>query len=199
VTSPPTGTELHFVIDEGLSTSPSEPRQNQVLQTLRLPATVCFLRPGADSANLLDHTSESGSLLLDPLPDGPQPRLLLLTPRGIAAPKVNGRRAPRVYLMRIGDQLLLDDGRLLHLTAFDSPRVGAIAEPQATTRCLICRAPFKSNAQVYTCPCGAAMHYDPAEVPEDSRLLCATLSAGCTSCQRSIQLEGGFRHVPDTD
>lgn len=196
MTSTPTGTELHLVIDPGLSDSRAVP--TAALQTLRLPASVCFLRPdAAAAADLLHGTANSGSLVLDPLPDGPQPRLLLLAPEGVAAPRVNGRRAPRVCLMRIGDQLLLADGRLLHLTAFDSRRVGPGVGLRADARCLVCRAPFQDDAQVYSCPCGAAMHYDPAEVPASARLLCATLSANCASCRRSIRLEGGFRHVPD--
>ena len=134
------GTQLHLVIDPALAVTPAaesvvgEPPA-QVLQTLRLPAGVSFLRPNAASRELLHETSDPRSLILEPQPDGPQPRLLLLAPRGIPAPTVNGRRAPRVCLLRVGDQLLLDDGRLLHLTAYDEPRVGPLAEQQADLRC----------------------------------------------------------------
>lgn len=198
------GTELHLVIDSALTVARTaksvagEPTA-QVLQTLRVPAGVSFLRPNAASRELLHNTAGPHSLILEPQPDGPQPRLLLLAPRGIPAPMVNGRRAPRVCLLRVGDQLLLDDGRLLHVTAYDEPRVGALAEQQAELRCPVCRTPFKKNARVFTCACGSTLHYDTADTPADKRLLCATLSGECASCRRPIRLEGGFQYVPDHD
>ena len=200
------GTELHLALDEsllghvnsgaGAAAAPSVP---PVLETLRVPAGVSYLRRGAGLGKMLTDTVSDGSSVIEPLTDGPQPRLVLLTPPGVDAPTVNGRLAPRVCLLRVGDQWLLDDGRLLHVTAFDTPRIGPPTDLEAGALCPVCRTPFNRDGRTFTCPCGQMLHYDDDDVPEDKRLLCAALASECATCRSPINLEGGFRHVPSLD
>ncbi len=196
------GNEVHLVIDDSLldggATSSTQPR---VLKTIRVPGDVSYLHPGASAESLVTPTGSDGALMIEPLPDGPHPRLLLLTPSGAAAPTVNGRSAPRVCLLRVGDQLLLDDGRLLHVTAYSKPIIGPPTEQQIGARCPVCRTPItKKNARVFTCPCGSVVHYDdPADTTNDNCLECATISSECLACHHRIRLSEGFVHVPELD
>ncbi len=195
-----TGNEVHLVIDDALldggATSSATPR---VLKTVRVPGDVSYLHTGAPAESLVAPTGSNGALMIEPLPDGPHPRLLLLTPSGAAAPTVNGHGAPRVCLLRVGDQLLLDDGRLLHVTAYSKPIIGPPTEQQIGARCPVCRTPItKENARVFTCTCGSVAHYDdPADTGNDSCLECATIPSDCLVCQEPISLCEGFRYVPD--
>jgi len=196
------GNEVHLVIDNALSgggaTSSSAPR---VLQTVRIPGRVSYLHTGAPAESLVTPTGSDGDLMIEPLPDRPSPRLLLLTPDGAAVPTVNGHGAPRVCLLRVGDQLLLDDGRLLHVTAYSTPVIGPPTEQQIGARCSVCRTPItKENVRVFTFPCGSVAHYDdPADTGNDNCLECATLSSECLVCHHPIRLGGGFEYVPDLD
>ena len=196
------GNEVHLVIDdslvEGGASSSTMPR---VLETVRVPDDVSYLDTGATAESLVTLTGSDGDLMIEPLPDGPHPRLLLLTPQGAAAPTVNGHGAPRVCLLRVGDQVLLDDGRLLHVTAYSTPMIGPPTEQQIGARCPVCRTPItKKNARVFTCPCGSVMHHDdPADTPSDICLECATISSECLACHQQICLSGGFQYVPDLD
>ncbi len=195
------GNELHLVIDDllldGGASSSTAPR---VLETVRLPGDVSYLHTGASPESLVTPTASNGALMIEPLPDGPHPRLLLLTPNGAAAPTVNGHGAPRVCLLRVGDQLLLDDGRLLHVTAYSTPMIGPPTEQQiGGPPCPVCRTPIlKKNARVFTCPCGSVAHFDdPADTAHDACLECATIPSECLVCKEPISLCGGFRYVPD--
>ena len=194
-------TELHFVVDDALATMTGAGKVSpSVLETLRVECDMSHLRldaPAEDDA-LLTRAASKRSLVIEPLGDDRQPLLLLLTPPGVGVPTVNGRRATRVCLMRVGDQLLLDDGRLLHLTAFDTPRVGEPSDQQLGVPCPVCRTPIDKDARVYSCPCGSTLHYDDStDAGDNDRLLCATLASECMSCRRPINLNGGFRYVPD--
>jgi hypothetical protein len=200
------GQELHLVVDELRSLTRSSPAGTppRVLQTVRVPEAASYLRPGAPARGLVaTSAAEEGSLVIEPLVDGSAPRLLLLAPRGATAPTINGRSAPRVCLLRVGDQILLEDGRLLHLTAFQRPQIGPATEQQVGERCHVCRTPIKQGDRVFTCPCGrGVMHYDAPSghgQDENERLECATLPSECPICRRSISLSEGFDHAPTID
>jgi len=97
--------------------------------------------------------------------------------------------------------LLLDDGRLLHITAHSTPRIGPPTEQQIGARCPVCRTPItKENARVFTCTCGSVSHYDdPTDTTNDNCLECATIPSECLACHHPIRLVGGFEYVPDVD
>jgi hypothetical protein len=187
---------LHLILDETLvegSAGSSRP----VLKTLRVPSGVSYIRPKAPLGSLLTGVISDGNPMIEPLTGGPQPRLLLLTPPAAGAATVNGRTAPCVCLLRVGDQWLLDDSRLLHVTAFDTPRIGPAIGLEDGVVCPVCRTPFSQDGRVFTCPCGRTLHYDDDDVTEDRRLLCVLLASECSNCRRPINLNGGFRYVPD--
>jgi hypothetical protein len=194
------GNEIHLVIDdallEGRAISSAAPR---VLKTVRVAGDVSYLHSGASAESLVTSTGSTGALMIEPLPAGPRPRLLLLTPNGALAPAINGHRATRVCLLRVGDQLLLDDGRLLHVTAYSTPRIGPPTEQQIGAHCPVCRTPVtRKHVRVFTCPCGSVAHYDdPADTANDNCLECATIPRECLVCHLEICLSGGFQYVPD--
>jgi hypothetical protein len=197
--------EFHLVIDRPLtpavSRSDGAGRAPRVLETVRVPNQVSFLHPDAPAKRLVTSAESADGLVLEPLADGLQPRLLLLAGPGTAPPMINGRGAPRVCLLQVGDQLLLEDGRLLHVTAFNSPRVGTATEEQVGTSCPICRTAVGRAARVFTCQwCGSVMHCeDPTRNADTAPLECATIARDCPKCQRPIILAGGFQYVPRYD
>ena len=192
------GRQLHLVIDDFLPGCGAFEPSPRTLETVRLPDEVSYLHPDAAPTALVTDTSSTGDLVIEPLADGPQPRLLLLTPEGTATPTVNGRRAPRVALLRVGDQLLLNAQRIAHVTAYITPIIGPATKEQAKKRCPVCRTHVKENARVFTCPCAALYHHDdPAHAAAKDCLECATLPAKCTVCDLPICLRGGFQYVPD--
>lgn len=192
------GRQLHLVLDDFLPGNGASCPQPRTLETVRLPDEVSYLHPDAAPTALVTDTSSTGDLVIEPLTDGPQPRLLLLTPDGTAAPTVNGRRAPRVALLRVGDQLLLSAQRIAHVTAYITPIIGPATKEQAKKRCPVCRTPVKENARAFTCPCGTVYHHDdPARAAAKDCLECATLPTKCTVCRLPVCLRGGFQYVPD--
>ena len=193
------GTELHLVLDDALRGGAAVPTAApRVLKTVRISDSVSYLRSGSSPEALVASSGSNGDLMVEPLPAGPHPRLLLLTPQGAATPTVNGRSAPRVCLLRVGDQLLMEDGRLLHVTAYSTPMIGPATEQQVGSRCPVCLTPIKQDARVFTCPCGSVTHYDDAAgTPADERLECATIPSECLLCRHPIHLKGGYIHVPD--
>ena len=185
--------QLHLVIDDALLGGPAD----RVLRTFRVPDSVSFLHASAPDEQLLADAGPAGSLVVEPLLDGGQPRLLVLTPPDAAAPTVNGRSAPRVCLLRPKDQLLLDSRRILHLTVFYTPRVGPATKKQAGLRCPICRTPIREGCRVFTCPCDVVLHHDDKDA--SNALACAKLPSECPNCRIKVRLEGGFQDVPDLD
>jgi hypothetical protein len=197
-----TGQEFRLVVDRPLtpagSRSEGAARAPRVLETVRVPNEVSFLHPGAPAKSLVSSADAAGGLVLEPLADGKQPRLLLLAGPGSTPPMVNGRGAPRVCLLRVGDQLLLDDGRLLHVTAFHSPRVGPATAQQVGKKCPICLTAVKRAVRVFTCcVCESVLHCeDPARKAGDEPLECATLARECPNCLQPISVAGGYAYVP---
>ena len=195
------GRQVHLVIDDTLVDGGAAAAHPRVLSTVRVPGDLSYLHTGASAESLVTRTGSHGDLMIEPRPDGPHPRLLLLTPDGAAAPTVNGHGVPRVCLLRIGDQLLLDDGRLLHVTAHSTPRIGPPTEQQIGALCPVCRTPIKKkHVRVFTCTCGSVVHYDdPADTTNDNCLECATIPGECLVCHHPIRLVGGFEYVPDLE
>lgn len=205
---PSAAPEFHLIVDHallgdptGTTTPPLAPatvERPATLETVRVPG-FSYLRTDAPTDKLVGDTPTEDSFAIEPVADGPRSRLLLVAPRNAPAPRVNGRRAPRICLLRTGDQLLLADGRLLHLTAFHNPPIDAATEQQAGIRCLICRTPVKAGSRVFCCPsCDSLMHCDdPAEAGDGDRLECAKLPSSCPGCRHPMKLDGGFDYVPD--
>jgi hypothetical protein len=203
--------ELHLIVDCGLpgtlsSSGPVKPEADsstdrpRALKTLRVSG-VSYLHPGGPVENLVGEAPADDSLVIEPLADGSQPRLLLVTPRSAPVPRVNGRLAPRVCLLRLGDQLLLDDGRLLHLSAFQRSPIVSASEEQAGSLCPICRTTIEPGTRVFCCPsCGLLLHCEKRAEPDDeNRLECAKLRSDCPSCRNPVNLSGGFQYVPDAE
>lgn len=182
--------QLHLVIDDAAERA-------DVLRTVRIPEGASYLRPGRPVDQLVAAEGSPGEPRIEPLLDSPQPRLLVLCPSGGAVPRINGRRGPRVCLLRVGDQLQLADGLLLHLTVENVPRIEPPGEDQIGTRCGLCRTAITAeHRRVYTCNiCETVLHHD--EPGADDALECAALRGECAGCAQPVDLEGGFGYVPD--
>lgn len=194
-------TELHLVVDDTLFRDARARGSRPVLDTVRVPRGVSRLCSGAAPHAVVGPVpSTPGGPLLEPLEEGGE-RLILVTPRGVVAPRVNGRRAPRVCVVRAGDQILLEDGRILHVAVFHTPRIGAATEDQIGRICPICRTPIERGDRVFACPNdGTTLHLDsPETTARPEPLECATLPSECPGCRTTIDLSGGFHHVPRVD
>jgi hypothetical protein len=141
------------------------------------------------------------SLVVEPLYDGAQPKLLLLTlsPGGAPA-QVNGRPAPRVAVLSVADQIRFDV-YLLHVTSYNRPRIDPVAnaDPDDPGRCPMCSLPFEDGDVVYTCSnCPGRLHMKSKPRGEQEEVLrCATFVRECPSCKNPIDLEEGWSFVPD--
>ena len=141
----------------------------------------------------------TAALVVEPVYDGVQPKLLLLnlSPGGAPA-RINGRPAPRAALLSVADQIRFDD-YLLHVTSYNRPRVGPVASDAAGGRCPICSLPFEAGDVAYSCSnCPGRLHLKSRPRGKKKEVLrCATLVRECSTCHRRIDLTEGWAFVPD--
>ena len=139
----------------------------------------------------------AASCCIEPVEVGGRPRLLMLTCATAEPLRVNGHAAPRVCLLEEGDQILLSDDTLLHLTVYNRPPIGPADDEVIGRECLLCRTRLLKGSTVYTCACGALFHFHFSQNGAEEPLECAKLIPECTRCLQSIVLTEGFAHVPD--
>ena len=140
--------------------------------------------------------------VVEPLLLGGRPRLLVVSGDGstnaAGAARLNGRPAPLVCLLEVGDQLLLPGGTLLRLAVFHPSRIAAPTADQAGHKCALCRTPIGSGGRIYACPTGCLLHFE-AEPGTAAPLECAKVGDSCPVCRRRIELEEGFDEGDDAD
>lgn len=226
------GQVLHLIVDSlfppaslEASAPADEPRGGPTLPAIRVPGQPSSLsRPARGGSTVVLNVISTAAdvpddrVIVEPIYGGQEARLVMLMPAGSGCPvRVNGIVPPRVCLLRIGDQVLFGNDVVLHLTAYNVPRLGRAEAAQVGTECLLCRVVFRSGDTVYVCPCGAAAHcmstgddrsgrdtVAGAEntndgVPEEGEeaLECAKLLSACPRCSRPIVLVEGFEYVPE--
>lgn len=145
----------------------------------------------------MESLQQGQGALLEARQDG---TLVLALGTGAALPgslRLNGRPAPLLAPLHLGDRLDLPGGLCLFVSALRDQ--GPVAPPEALigTECAVCRLPFEVKTRVHICPgCGEAVHAEGAEVDSGRRLTCVSLSPACTRCGRAHISGEGLAHVP---
>jgi hypothetical protein len=166
-------------------------------QRLGVPGGVSYMQAGAAGPpRLLAQAPAQGepAFAVEAV-GGRQPQLLLLSPAG-ARVRINGQPAPRVALLSIKDQVQLDGGPVLHVTAYHAARVGPTPDDQLGQECPVCRAPLAATT-VYVCPgCRTALHCE-GEDKGPERLECARLTSECPTCRAPVVMQEGWAYLPE--
>ncbi len=122
---------------------------------------------------------------------------LVVHPRG-AALAVNGAPAPRVAVVRPGDEIRLGPERRMLVSLRSRPYLGPAAAEHAGLKCVFCRTPVRERAPIFVCArCRAPMHCEDDDRPADERLQCAAAVTRCPRCDTPVVLsrEEQFSHV----
>jgi hypothetical protein len=138
-------------------------------------------------------TTDASAVHFEPLRTGGRSTLLMHSAPEASA-RVNGRPAPVLAALEMGDQVRIGHD-LLHLTRFR--RIEAIVpnQDQIGRKCPVCRVDFVAETRVVVHDCGAILHLEPETVPDDERLECALL--GCPSCREPVEFAAGFVFEPE--
>lgn len=141
------------------------------------------------------------SLILETIRHERQPYLAMLSPPG-AGVRVNGAEASSLSVamaavLRVRDQVTLDDAFLLHVSQYSRPYRGPAPAEIAGRDCPVCLTPIAAGSLVFICPnCQAAMHAQGEETPADERLECHLTSSTCPRCNQPMSREEGYAFVP---
>ncbi len=129
--------------------------------------------------------------------------------RSSRAVRINGAPAPRMAVLRPGDEMQAEDW-VFTLSLFARGYLGPPLREHDPLTCPRCRTPIAPSRTVpdgpehpiglvYICPfCGAVHHCHGEEVPAESRLECAQMSGECARCFMPVVLdpEGEYSHAP---
>jgi hypothetical protein len=184
---------LHLLVEARRTTTTSvSPKWS----ALALGASVMHLELGRQALALTEAAPRGPALLLEILPPGGSARLLCLPPRS-ARLRLNGRPAPPVALLELGDELQVGG-----FTVYVSEHLGGGAVPVPAelvgSPCGLCRLPFAAGTDVARCRCGEVLHLEGPPKPEAERLECALLG-DCPTCSRPLKLAGGWAWLPEVD
>ena len=143
-----------------------------------------------------DDERSSPALCFEPVRVARRPALLVVTPLSVDRLRINGRPAPRVALLRAGDQLHLDGSCALHVVRKRKLEVVTPPSDLVGRTCGYCRVPFVHETTIVTCECGVPLHLELPPKPEGERLECARLSA-CPECREKVPSEAGDLELPE--
>lgn len=179
---------------------PSKSNSNAQRHWLGLQADAAYLVANDSEPPVLlvePAGAESERIVLAPVQYENQSFLVMLSPYG-RAPRLNGQPAPQLALLRVRDQLQINDRFVLHVSLLNRPHLGRPREQEVGTDCPYCRVPFVADTTVYVCPiCDKAMHCEGPEKPEEDRLECARLTTECRHCNQPVNMKEGFVYVPN--
>jgi hypothetical protein len=136
------------------------------------------------------------ALAFEPVHVARRPALLVVTPPSADRLRINGRPAPRVALLRVGDQLHLDGSCALHVVRKRKLEVVAPPSELVGRPCGYCRVPFVPETTIAICDCGVPLHLERPPKPENERLECARLT-GCPECREKLPSEAGELELPE--
>jgi hypothetical protein len=148
---------------------------------------------GADQAHVevvTDDCNDAKGIVVQPLP-GHTLRLAMWSGHGRA--NVNGQLAPKLAIVRSGDEIDLDglDDLRLHVAVYQPSAVMIAGEEIAGRECAACLRKFDSSSKVYRCACGAAFH-------AETELNCALTLGQCSACERATcDGEEGYIAAPE--
>lgn len=151
-----------------------------------LPSVVCLFEerePGATA------------LCFEPVRVARRPGLLVMSSSDAVRPRINGRSAPRVALLRAGDQLHLGSECVLHVV--QKRRLEVLKPPSDLVgrACGYCRVAFVPSTTVAICECGVSRHLELLPKPKGEPLVCARLAA--CECGSRLPSEAGDLARPE--
>jgi DNA-directed RNA polymerase subunit RPC12/RpoP len=189
---------LDFIPDEALAKSArARPRQ----ATLTVPEGVSYLSRGETGELQIApaapaEPSNGGQLMLEPIGNGQQPKLLLISRAGEQV-LVNGQAALQLCVLGERDQFQFDDD-VLHVVVHHQPHIGPPSADSVGTECPVCRTRLEADTRVYACvKCGTAIHLQGAETPPETRLECALMVSDCPHCGATIEMAAGYAWQPE--
>ena len=183
-------------------TSGSTRRDDAPTARLRIPNRLAVILAGPGCPPQLVNRvrfDPERTFIIQPLWDRPRGQLLLLSP-GSRRPLVNGRPAPAVTLLSIGDEILFCTSScvIAHLTVFVRPQIGPSPRDVSGKRCPICKTKFVRDSIVYRCHgCSQLLHGGRPGNADRQGLNCAHLCKACPICQSPIQLTAGYAYLPE--
>ncbi|MFQ5503614.1 MAG: hypothetical protein ACE5F1_02325 [Planctomycetota bacterium] len=157
-----------------------------------VPPGVSYLRTPGLSLSSERPASMAGTFVLEPFGFRNESLLLLRSPRH-GRPRINGRVAPAVAVLRARDELALGTDALLEVALGGASYIGKPRGKQLGASCPVCLETFTENTTVYVCECGVAFHVEGEEVPPDKRLECLLLLRSCPECHRALPRKGSAR------
>jgi hypothetical protein len=117
-----------------------------------------------------------------------QPRILATFPAN-SRPHLNGEPAPRIVVLRAGDQIQWEEGVAFQVAIYNRPHLGPPPPALVNKPCPVCRVPLAAMSTCILCSCGVALH---CEADEESGLQCAQLRRSCPVCTRPLALTEGY-------
>lgn len=157
--------------------------------TLVLPAGLAHLCLDQRPVALVASAPRGPAITFEVLDGRPNPRVVALCPADRQL-RLNGRPAPPLVLLRIGDELQLE-GLSLHLTEFLGGGAELLPAHREGAPCGLCRQPISATTPVIICTCNEVLHLEEAP-----GLDCAA-QGDCPTCERPLQLEGGWAWTPE--
>jgi hypothetical protein len=162
---------------------------------VEIPQGVSSFAPKRGAAPRVEAHAEAQAargIVFETIPSGGRDLLVMRTPPGFSA-SVNGRPAPQLAVLEIGDQLRVGD-ELLHVTRFRRIEAAPPSEDQIGRVCGVCKIEIHAETRIIVHECGALLHLEQESVPELERLDCALV--GCQECSLPVEFEAGFVFLP---
>lgn len=137
----------------------------------------------------------SRDLAFEPLTIDGRASLLMQCPPGLCV-RVNGSPAGRLTVVSEGEQVQLLHA-VLHAVKFIDFHTGPPLDQHIGRVCGVCRTPIDKKTRVYLHECGAIYHIEDESTPAGERLECALVAGTCSTCERTISMQSGYRELPD--
>lgn len=191
MTSPPPGQGFRLLYESAHETGFRASDENPEMLVIDAGVSSVALGASGDPEILgADAPAPTGAMFqVEPVEVERHPTLVMLAPRPSPV-RVNDTPAPPLSLLVVGDVIQLGDV-LLHISWYQAPQVGPVAEHLVGKPCPVCRTPVDANATAFVHSCGVALHYEP----DEEGLQCALLG-DCASCGQAVSLERGLTYRP---
>lgn len=165
------------------------------------PAVVC---PGPGDALTItsgkDHKQDA-LLVMESTrpPTGQAVRTIVLTPP-CRRTRINGAAAPRVAVVKQGDEISFDDAPTIHVSILEKPFVGPAPAESNGLICPVDKAAIQPGQRVWQCPhCLSVVHHAEPGSPEAGEgYTCLKLCGGkCPVCSRPVRTEKALTWFPE--
>lgn len=168
--------------------------------------------PGLTTLSIVDHLisvapgGRAGTLLLEPLLDGPKPMLVVSVVHPLERVQVNGAQIGRTHALAIGDVVTCDGGDVrLHVSMRYRPHIGAPHDEHLGRTCPVClttvdgrRSDGRETSVIVCCTCQAVLH-EVGWIGDEAaaeKLECSRTVSNCPVCGAALVREEQMAYVP---